>query len=437
MLQNTILRLSGIEDLCRPIVICNENHRFLVAGQLREIRIKPDSIILEPVGKNTAPALAIAALKCRMIEDEATLLVLPADHIINDEYAFHKTIWEGAYYADQRKHVTFGIAPNKAETGFGYIKRGNKLNGYEPSTAFAIDSFTEKPGKETAERYLESGDYFWNSGMFIFNPSQVLDDLKIFSPEIVDTCEKALTSGRDDLDFFRLDPETFSSCSADSIDYALMERTERGVVVPLDAGWDDLGSWDALWKVGLKDKNDNVLQGDVIIYDVRNSIIKAESKMVAAVGLNNHVIIETSDAVLVSPRDRVQEVKEIVLQLRDRKREEAIVHKKVYRPWGSYEGIDLSDNFQVKRITVTPGAVLSLQKHYHRAEHWVVVKGTALVTKGKENILLKEDESIYIPLGEVHRLENPGKIPLELIEVQSGSYVGEDDIVRLEDVYGR
>jgi len=437
MLQDTIMRLSGLENIGNPIVICNDNHRFLVAEQLREIEVTTESILLEPVGRNTAPALAVAALKLLSQGLNPLLLVLPADHIIKDISAFHDALNSGESFAQKSFLITFGIVPEMAETGYGYIRKGDQLSKPGSTEVFKITEFVEKPDKKDADRYFKSGLYCWNSGMFMFKASQVIEGLKKYAPEIVEACERTLNSGKEDLDFFRLDSECFEACPSNSIDYALMEKTDKGVMVSLKAGWNDLGSWEALWKVGEKNKKGNVIQGDVLTHDVKNSYLKATHRMIAAVGLENHIIIETSDAVLVSPRDRVQEVKQFVDQLKSNKRSEAILHPKVYRPWGVFEGIDKSNRFQVKRITVNPGSILSLQKHFHRSEHWIVVKGTAIVTKGDETFILKEDESTYIPLGQTHRLENPGKIDLELIEVQSGSYLGEDDIVRFEDIYGR
>jgi len=437
MLQETLIRLSGLEDMGNPIVICNDNHRFMVAEQLREIEITAESILLEPVGRNTAPALAIAALRILSQGLNPLLLVLPADHIIKDVSVFHDALSCGESFAKAGYLITFGIVPEIAETGYGYIRKGDQLSGPGNTEVVKIAEFVEKPDKKNAEAYVKSGLYCWNSGMFMFKASQVIKALKKYTPEIVEACERALNSGKEDLDFFRLDAEAFETCPSESIDYALMEKTDKGAMVSLKAGWDDLGSWAALWKVGEKNQNGNVIQGDVLTHDVKNSYLKATHRMIAAVGLENHIVIETSDAVLISPLGRVQEVKQLVDQLKSDKRSEAFLHQKVYRPWGVCEGIDRSSRFQVKRITVKPGSILSLQKHFHRAEHWIVVKGSAIVTKGEDTFLLKEDESTYIPLGETHRLENPGKIDLELIEVQSGSYLGEDDIVRFEDVYGR
>lgn len=437
MLQNTVLRLMSFPQVGQPMVICNEGHRFMVAEQLRAIGVDQAAIILEPMGRNTAPALAVAAIQALENGDDPILMVLPADHNIEEVAALHQAISLGFGLSEKGYLITFGIVPHAAETGYGYIHKGELLSPGTDSNAVAITEFVEKPDKETARKYLDSGNYCWNSGMFMFKASGVLGELERFAPDIVAACRSAVAKGRKDLDFFRLDKGAFADCPSDSIDYAVMEKTDRGAMIPLSAGWNDLGSWDALWQVGKKDEHGNVIHGDVLTHEVKDSFLHAETRMVAAVGLENHVVVETADAVLIAPRDRVQDVKRIVAQLKNVRREEAAIHKKVYRPWGSYEGIDLSANFQVKRITVKPGARLSLQKHFHRAEHWVVVRGTAIVTKGDEEFVLKEDESTYIPLGVIHRLENPGKIDLELIEVQSGSYLGEDDIVRFEDVYGR
>ena len=440
MLQNTLLRLSGLNDLGDPVVICNENHRFMTAEQIRRIDINNFKIILEPAARNTAPAIALAALiigdniKAENPQDPV-MLVLPADHEIKNIEAFHKIIQSGAQLARQGKLVTFGIVPSSPETGYGYIKKGAKLDNSDP--AFMIDRFVEKPDYDTAVSYLESGDFCWNSGMFMFKASAVISELGAFAPDMLEKCRTAIKDGNMDLDFFRVDKAAFESITEDSIDYAVMEKTAKGVVIALDAGWNDLGSFDALWQTGDKDELNNVTSGDVLVHNVKDTYIHSDNRLVAAVGLEKFVIVDTKDAVLVAPRDQVQDVKKIVTQLKAQNREEAVCHAKVYRPWGDYETIDMADRYQVKRITVKPGAKLSLQKHYHRAEHWTVVSGTAIVTKGSEEILLNEDQSVYIPLGIMHRLENPGKIPLELIEVQSGPYLGEDDIVRFDDVYGR
>jgi len=434
LVQNTLLRLQGLDEVARPIIICNEEHRFIIAEQMRALGVSPAAIILEPVGRNTAPAVAIAAMKALETDPEAVLLVLPADHLIGEPERFHEAVRQAAVHAEADHLVTFGIVPSAPETGYGYILQGP---AFPDSAARAIERFVEKPDQPTAESYVASGQYFWNSGMFVFRAKAVLSELDRFAPAIVESCRKALELAGQDLDFLRLDRDAFAACPEDSVDYAVMEQTDRGVMVPLSCGWNDLGSWDALWQAGSKDENGNVSKGDVVLCDVHDSYLHAETRLLAAVGLENHIVVETSDAVLISPRDRVQEVKKIVDKLKAENRIEAVSHKKVFRPWGHYESIGDGVRYQVKRIVVAPGHVLSLQKHFHRAEHWVVVQGTAVVTRDSEEILLRENESVYLPLGAVHRMANPGKIPLELIEVQVGSYLGEDDIVRFEDVYGR
>jgi len=434
LVQNTLARLQGLDAMAEPVIICNEEHRFIIAEQMRAMGVNPSAIILEPVGRNTAPAVAVAALSVLASDPDAVLLVLPADHLIADPAGFHDAVREAAAHAEKGHLVTFGIVPTAPETGYGYIRQGAALQG---SSARAIDRFVEKPDLATAQGYVASGEYFWNSGMFVFRADAVLAELERFAPAIVQACRNALDSARQDLDFLRLDRDAFAACPEDSVDYAVMEQTDKGVMVPLSCGWNDLGSWDALWQAGQQDESGNVLKGDVVTCDVRDSYLHAETRLLAAVGLENHIVVETADAVLISPRDRVQEVKKIVDKLKAENRIEAVSHKKVFRPWGHYESIGDGARYQVKRITVSPGHVLSLQKHFHRAEHWVVVQGTALVTRDGEEIMLRENESVYLPLGAVHRLLNPGKIPLELIEVQVGSYLGEDDIVRFEDVYGR
>lgn len=433
LIQETLMRLHGLETTA-PIVICNDEHRFVVAEQMRDLDEHPAALILEPTARNTAPAVAVAALHALAQNPDALLLILPADHLITDKTAFHAAVAKAADYAQAGHLVTFGIVPVAPETGYGYIMQGATM---PPGAGRKIQRFVEKPDAATAEEYMRSGQYFWNSGMFVFRADAVLAELEHFVPEMVRSCRESLVQAVSDLDFLRLDRDAFAACLADSIDYAVMERTERGVMLPLSCGWSDLGSWDALWEAGSKDDNGNVTQGDVLLHDVRNSFLHAETRLLAAVGLENHIVVETSDAVLVSPMDKVQDVKKLVDRLKAEKRVEAVSHKKVFRPWGHYESIGDGERYQVKRITVTPGQVLSLQKHYHRAEHWVVVQGTAVVTRDNEEILVRENESVYLPLGAVHRLANPGRIPLELIEVQVGSYLGEDDIVRFEDAYGR
>lgn len=436
MLQNTINRLDGVEKKGAPIIICNENHRFMVAEQIRQTGVLNPTIMLEPVGRNTAPAVAIAAIHAFYSDPDAILMIMPADHYIDNNEAFVAAINDAALIAEDKVMLTFGIVPESPETGYGYIKAGEAYSSNK-SKPYRIDKFVEKPDFETAKKYVESGEYYWNSGMFMFKAATYIEELSKFAPEMIKQCEIAVKNGKADLDFFRIDAASFAECPSDSIDYAVMEKTDRGVMIPLKAGWNDLGSWQSLWQTGKKDCNMNVLHGDTLLYDVKNSYIHASERMVAAIGLENHIIIETSDAILVSPMDRSQDIKHLVSKLKSSERSEAKIHRKVYRPWGSYESIDFADRFQVKRITVKPGGILSLQKHYHRAEHWIVVRGTALVRKDNDSFLLKEDESTYLPLGVTHRLENPGKIPLELIEVQTGPYLGEDDIARFEDVYGR
>ncbi len=443
MLQNTVLRLAHLENIDAPIVLCNDQHRFMVAEQLRLINTGNATILLEPVGRNTAPAIAVAALRAIEADPDAVLLVLPADHDITDIKNFHKIVTTGVDLAKQGYLITFGITPNGPETGYGYIRKGEKPDlfkadntGSHPEVVL-IDKFVEKPDLETAVHYVASGNYCWNSGMFMFKASTVLEALEKHTPEIVTACTRALAHGKDDLDFFRLDKNAFDACPSDSIDYAIMEKTRHGAMILLDAGWNDLGSWEALWQVGQKDDRQNVIHGDVLVHDVKNSLLYAADRMITAVGLEDHIVVETADAVLISPRNRVQDIKKLVNQLKAGNRPEVHTHRKVYRPWGTYETIDKSHRFLVKRTTVKPGSKLSLQKHFHRAEHWIIVRGTALVTRGKDQFILREDESTYIPLGVPHRLENPGQTPLEMIEVQSGSYLNEKDIIRLEDMYGR
>ncbi len=440
LLQSTLLRLSEIEDIQAPIVLCNEAHRFIVAEQLRAIDRQPEAIVLEPVGRNTAPAIAVSALMATENGRDPLLLVLPADHFIQSPAGFTETVVQGIRFARQDQLVAFGILPDAPETGYGYIRKGDELvpekQGQTP-LVWKIDEFVEKPDLETAKSYVASGKYCWNSGMFLFRAGRYLDELNAHVPEMVEACRQAISQGRSDLDFFRLNRPAFEACPSDSIDYAVMERTDAGVMVALQSRWNDLGSWEALWQAGAKDSSQNVVAGDVCLQDVEGCYVHAESRLVTAVGLNKHVIVETQDAVFVAPRDHVQQVKTLVDRLKNNQRQETITHKGAYRPWGRYEDLANSDHFAIKRVTVNPHAKLSLQKHFHRAEHWVVVRGTALVTKGDEQFILKEDQSTYIPLGMVHRLENPGNSPLELVEIHSGSYLGEDDIVRLDDAYGR
>jgi len=432
LLQDTICRLEGLEHV-QPWLVCNEQHRFLAAEQLRQLGMESSRIFLEPEGRNTAPAIAIAALQILNQGEDALLLVLAADHVIRNKEAFHVAIAKAATLAATGKLVTFGVKPERAETGYGYIQRGRELG----DDGFIINQFAEKPDQETAQYYLDSNEYYWNSGMFLFRASSYLEELRRFHPDMVDLCERALSGSEVDADFIRVAKDIFLSCPSDSIDYAVMEKTDRAAVVPLDAGWSDVGSWSALWDISEKNIEGNVLQGDAVAEGISNTLVRAEHRLVAAVGVENLIIVETKDAVLVVHKDKVQDVKKVVEKIKSDGRHEHISHREVYRPWGVYDSIDSGPRYQVKRITVKPGAKLSVQMHYHRAEHWIVVSGTAKVTRGSETFLLTENQSTYIPVGEVHALENPGTVPLELIEVQSGSYLGEDDIVRLEDRYGR
>tara|TARA_B110000879_G_scaffold120515_1_gene159879 strand:+ start:878 stop:2275 length:1398 start_codon:yes stop_codon:yes gene_type:complete len=427
MLQSTIRRLRLLE-ISSSVTICSEEHRFFVAEQLREID-KLDSIILEPVGKNTAPAIALAAITS---DDDTLLLVLPADHVIQDEVAFTKAVNDATASAQAGKLVSFGIVPNEAHTGYGYIKMGD-----QDGSGFVVDKFIEKPSSGVARDYIESGNYLWNSGMFLFKASRYLEELNKFRPDIYKSCVAATDGIESDLDFLRVNKEIFSGCPSESIDYAVMEKTADALVVPMDAGWSDIGSWSSLWDISEKDKDGNATDGDVMLHNVRNCYIKSGGRLVVAVGVDDLVVIDTKDALMVAHKDAVQDVKIITQKLKADDRSEWELHREVYRPWGKYDSIDNGYRYQVKRITVKPGAKLSVQMHHHRAEHWIVVSGTAKVTNGDRTFLLSENESTYIPLGSIHALENPGEDKLELIEVQSGSYLGEDDIVRFEDIYGR
>ena len=448
LLQETVLRAEGIGSsgkavaVAAPLIVCNEEHRFLVAEQLRELDIAPGEIILEPAGRNTAPALTLAALAIEKQGADPVMLVMPADHVIRDQSAFNSAVSAAAALAEAGYLVTFGIVPTGPETGYGYIKVGAtvRANGGE---ARAIAAFVEKPDLATAQGYVSSGDYLWNSGMFVMRASVWLRAIGEFRSDILSACRRAFAAGSQDRDFFRVDKKAFIACPSDSIDYAVMEKVTAGknelqaAVVPLSAGWSDVGAWPAIWEVGVPDADGNVSKGDVLTHGTRNSLLFAEHRLVAGVGLEDMVVVETADAVMVAHKSRAQDVKKIVERLKAENRSERLSHRRVHRPWGTYEGIDAGDRFQVKRIVVKPGESLSLQMHHHRAEHWVVVRGTARVTCGEKAFLLSENQSTYIPIGEKHRLENPGTIPLEIIEVQSGSYLGEDDIVRFEDVYGR
>ncbi|MGF6841068.1 mannose-1-phosphate guanylyltransferase/mannose-6-phosphate isomerase [Paraburkholderia youngii] len=436
LVQQTVLRLGGIDGVTAPIVVTNNEQRFLVAEQLRQVDVGSANIVLEPASRNTAPAIAVAALLALRETSDALLLVLPSDHVIAGEAAFVKAVEAAAQIAKDGRLVTFGITPTEPHTGYGYIRAGAPL--IDGTQTFAVDSFVEKPDAATAQRFIDEGRYYWNSGMFMLKASTYMDELRRYEPEIARQAELSLQNAQQDYDFVRLDAESFAACPNISVDNAVMEKTQRAAVVAVaDLGWNDIGSWTALADIAERDAQNNALIGDVLTDAVSNSYIRAEHRLVAAIGLENVVIVETADAVLVANRDQAQNVKKIVAQLNAMGRHESVTHRRVVRPWGSYEGIDSGERFQVKRIVVNPGAQLSLQMHHHRAEHWIVVKGTALVTNGDKEIMLTENQSTYIPLGVTHRLLNPGRIPLELIEVQSGAYLGEDDIVRFEDTYGR
>ena len=431
-LQETVLRLSGL-DAAPPLTICNEEHRFIVAEQLREINAL-DTIVLEPVGRNTAPAIALAALTELNKGNDPVLLVLAADHVIENVAEFQRVVQSAETLASVGKLVTFGIVPSHAEIGYGYIRQGEQL---ADSNGFEVAQFVEKPDLETAQNYLSTGNYLWNSGMFMFKASRYIEELAKYNHEILSACRKAIDHISADMDFIRVDKEEFSLCPDDSIDYAVMEKTDSAVVVPLDANWNDIGSFSAIWDISDKDELGNVHQGDVLSHNSSNNLVIAEQKLVATVGLDNCIVVETKDAILVANKDNVQDVKKIVEQLKSLGRTEADIHRQVHRPWGHYDSIDMGKRDHVKRITVKPGEKLSIQMHHHRAEHWIVVSGTAKVTNGEKIFLLTENQSTYIPAGIIHALENPGVLPLELIEVQYGSYLGEDDIIRFEDRYGR
>jgi len=435
LLQDTVSRLANMPEMAAPLMVCNVEHRFMIAEQMRQIDTAPRAIVLEPVGRNTAPAIAVAALMLSRDDPDALMLILPADHLIGDVAAFHDAIRTAAQAAQHGHLATFGIVAATPETGYGYIRKGAELA--DTVGAHEVAAFVEKPDLATAQQYVESGEYFWNSGMFLFRASDFLQELQALRPDILDASRAALDAATLDLDFVRLDPATFEACPSESIDYAVMEHTRRAAVVPADMAWNDIGAWSALWEVAEKDGQGNAIRGDVMLENARNNFVRAETRMVALLGVSDLVVVETADVVLVANKDQVQDVKKLVDRLKAEKRCEHLVHKQVYRPWGWYEGIDEGERFQVKRIMVKPGEKLSLQMHHHRAEHWIVVSGTASVTCGDEVMLLTENQSTYIPLGTTHRLENPGKIDLHMIEVQSGTYLGEDDIVRFEDIYKR
>jgi len=432
MLQETAARLAGIAGAAAPIIVCNEAHRFAVAEQIRAIGIQLSGILLEPVGRNTAPAVALAALKALQIDPEATLVIAPADHVIRDARKFQQAATVAAALAQSGKLVTFGIVAHAPETGYGYIRRGA---GAGP--AYPVAQFIEKPPLDVAQQFVASGDYFWNSGMFVFQAQRYLAELGAFAPDVLEASKAAFQAATTDLDFVRIEKAAFEACRSVSIDYAVMEKTRDALVLPLDAGWSDVGSWSSLFDALPADEEGNVLQGDVLVHDTHDCYVHSTSRLVAAVGMDDHVIVETKDAILVAPKERVQDVKELVAKLKKSGRSESALHREVFRPWGSYDSLDNGERFQVKRLSVKPGGVLSSQMHHHRAEHWIVVQGTARVTCGERTFLLSENESTYIPIGATHRIENPGKVALHIVEVQSGSYLGEDDIVRFEDNYGR
>ena len=434
LIQDTARRARG-PQFAAPLVVCNADHRFLIAEQMRMAGFMPEAMVLEPQGRNTAPAAAVAALMLAEKDPDATLLLMPADHVIRDQQAFLTAVDSALEAASQGHLVTFGIKPQIPETGYGYVQRGAPL--YEKAQAFAVRRFVEKPDRQTAQAYLDAGDYYWNSGMFAFQASTFLAELARLEPDLLAHCRAAVAAGKQDLDFFRLSAPEFEACTSISIDYAVMERTDKAAIVPVEMGWSDIGSWEALWDASNKDEAGNALKGDVLHYGAQNSYLRSEGPLVAAVGVEDLIVVATADAVLVSRKDASQDVKKIVEQLEQGGRELHVTHRKVFRPWGAYEGLDIGENFQVKRITVNPGAKLSLQMHHKRAEHWVVVSGMAQVTCGDRVFTLRENESTFIPLGAKHRLENVSSEPLHLIEVQSGRYLGEDDIVRFEDSYGR
>src|SRR5436190_10661594 len=435
LLQQTVSRIVGKPDFAPPVIVANEEHRFIIAEQLREIGVEPAALWAEPVGRKTAPAAAVAALRIAESDTGGLVLVMPSDHAIADPKAFHKAIGRAAQAANTGRLVTFGITPDRAETGYGYIAGGKPIEGCEG--AFAVARFIEKPQAAEAERYIAAGDYFWNSGIFLFPAALYLSELERLRPDMLAACKTALKQAKSDADFIRLDKAAFAGCPADSIDYAVMEHTARAAVVPVGMGWSDLGSWDALWEMSAKDERGNSLAGNVVAEETQNCYLRSEAGLVAAIGVEDIVVVATDDAVMVAPRNRTQEVKKLVGRLLAERREEADALSTVHRPWGTYRSLHNGHRVQVKHIMVRPGAKLSLQMHHHRAEHWVVVQGTAKITRGTEALVRTEDQRPYMPPGSAHRLENPGKIPLHVIEVQSGSYLGEDDIVRFEDSYGR
>tara|TARA_B100000886_G_scaffold335824_1_gene293548 strand:- start:51833 stop:53272 length:1440 start_codon:yes stop_codon:yes gene_type:complete len=436
LLQRTQERTKKIKNIQDPILICNEEHRFLVAEQMRNIQVKPNSIILEPLGKNTAPAIAISAIKALEVYKDPNLLILSSDHQIKDEYKFAETIEKGIKFSDQGKLVIFGITPTSPEVGYGYIKSLNPINKFSTHGS-EIDTFIEKPNKEKAQKLIKDNRFSWNSGIFLFKASVILDEIKKYNPEILEFCDCALKKNLYDLDFQRLDREIFEKCPNISIDVAVMEKTQNAYVLPLDAGWSDVGSWDFVWDISKKDLDGNVIEGNVLAKNTKNSFLSSNSRLISAIGLKDLIVVETNDAILIANKEDSQEVKNIVEYLKKEKISQGIEHLKIYRPWGNYESIVKSDRWQVKLLNVKPGEKLSLQKHNHRSEHWIIVSGTAKVEIDEKETLLTENQSAYIPLGSKHRLSNPGTIDLKIIEIQSGSYLGEDDIERFDDSYGR
>jgi mannose-1-phosphate guanylyltransferase/mannose-6-phosphate isomerase len=434
LFQETALRARALTPQA-PIVICNEDHRFMIAQQMQDIGLEARNIVLEPEGRNTAPAAILASLMVAAEDKDGLVLLLPSDHVIADVEMFRNAAEQAAKAARAGKLVTFGIVPTDPNTGYGYIRKGGPLSG--TPDAFVVERFVEKPDRETAEAYVTSGDYYWNSGMFLFAAKALLAEAERLQPAMVGAVRKAWEKGKRDLHFLRLDKEAFAKAPSISIDYAIMEKTEHAAIVPADIGWNDIGSWAALWDIGERDAQGNTLTGDVIVEDVTNSYVRSEKPLLALIGVDNLVVVASDDAVLIADKGRAQDVRAIVDRLKSDKRNEHLPHTQVFRPWGDYRGLDTGSRFQVKHISVKPGGILSLQMHHHRAEHWIVVEGTARVTCGEKVFLLNENESTFIPLGTKHRLENPGMIPLRLIEVQSGAYLGEDDIVRFEDNYGR
>jgi mannose-1-phosphate guanylyltransferase/mannose-6-phosphate isomerase len=434
LLQQTVRRVADDGRFAAPILVANEEHRFIIAEQLREIAVVPRALLLEPIGRNTAPAVCVAALALSETDPDPLMLVMPSDHTIGDVGAFLAAVDVAATAARSGALVGFGIVPERAETGYGYVRRGGTL---ATEGVFAVAEFVEKPGPEQAKQYLASGEYSWNSGIFMFPARLYIDELERLRPAMVAACRRALTEGRRESDFIRLDKDAFSACDGDSVDYAVMEKTRRAAVVPVAMGWSDIGSWDALWEMSGKDREGNSIEGNVVAEDTRNCYLRSEAGLVAAIGIEDLIVVGTADAVMVAPRKRAQDVRKLVARLVKERRDEADALPTVHRPWGSFTSLHNGHRVQVKHIVVKPGGRLSLQMHHHRAEHWIVVQGTAKIRRGDEEMILTEDQSTYIPLGTAHRLENPGKIPLHLIEVQSGSYLGEDDIVRFEDSYGR